>query len=93
MSATRKTFIISAAFFFGLGVLFLVYFIYLEHQARQELPPEMRTPEAIQYYYDGSVCLGCDISGMISFMIFSSIGILILIIWGIYEAFSKKSNS
>ena len=93
MSDGRKFFIFTAAFFFGLGILFPLYFVYLEHQARQELPPEMRTPEAIQKYYDGSVCLGCDISGIASFMIFSAVGIFIVIIWGIYETFSKKSNS
>lgn len=31
--------------------------------ARRQLPPEMRSPEAIQYYFDGLVCLACGIWG------------------------------
>jgi len=93
MTDTRKFFVISAALNFGLGLLFLVYFNYLEYQARQELSPEMRTPEAIQSIYDGSVCLGCDISATILLILFSVIGTFIAVSWGIYETFFTKQQT
>ena len=53
----------------------------------------MRTPEAIQYYYDGSVCLGCDISATILLTLFFTIGTFVAILWGIYETFSAKPQT
>jgi len=94
MTDTRKFFVISAALNFGLGLLFLVYFNYLEYQARQELSPDMRTPEAIQKYFDGSVCLGCDIPGMVLMLLFFSIGIFAILLWTAYEIITaKRQNS
>jgi len=90
MTDGKRFFAISTLLCFGLGIGFFVYFNYLEYQARQALPPEMRTPEAIQNIYDGSVCLGCDITGMILLILFFAIGILTAVSCGIYAAFSRK---
>lgn len=90
MKNTRKALAISITICLGLAILFLVYSRYLEYQARQQLPPGMKTPEAIQYYYDGSVCLSCDIAGMALFILFTAIAAIIAIVWGIYEYFSTK---
>jgi hypothetical protein len=90
MPDAKRFFAISATLSFGLGIVFLAYFNYLEYQARQDLPPEMRTPEAIQYYYDGSVCLGCDVAGAALFILFSAIGTLTAGLWGISATLSKK---
>lgn len=93
MKDTSKAFAISTILCFGLGIGFFLYFHFLEHQARQNLPPDMRTPEAIQNVYDGSVCLGCDISAMILLLLFLGIGTVIAISWGIYEAFSSRQKT
>ena len=90
MNAAKRFFAISTALGFGLGIIFIAYFNYLEYQARQNLPPEMRTPEAIQNIYDGAVCLGCDAAGAALFILFSAIGTLTAVDWGISAAFSKK---
>ncbi len=53
----------------------------------------MRTPEVIQSTYDGSVCLGCDISAMILLLLFFAIGTIIAVSWGMYEAFSSRQKT
>ena len=53
----------------------------------------MRTPEAIQRIYDGSVCLGCDISATILLILFFAIGTFIAVLWGIYETFFTKQQT
>lgn len=90
MTAAKRFFAISTTLSFGLGIIFFAYFNYLEYQERQNLPAEMRTTEAIQYYYDGSVCLGCDVAGAVLFILFSAIGTLTAVGWGILAAFPKK---
>jgi len=93
MKSTSKAFAISTAICFGLGIGFFLYFHFLEYQARQKLPTEMRTPEAIQRIYDGSVCLGCDISATILLILFFAIGTFIAVLWGIYETFFAKRQT
>jgi len=92
MKVGRIFFVIATILCLGLGLAGFVYMTVLEHQARQELPPEMRTPEAIQMYYDGAVCLICDISRI--FIAFFSIGLgsIILLCWGIYEALIARQK-
>ena len=92
MNDARKIFAISTGLSFAFGILSLIYFNYLEYQARQDLPPEMRTPEALQFY-DGSVCLGCDISGIGLLFLFCGLGSFFALIWGIYETFQTKQKS
>jgi hypothetical protein len=92
MTDARKFFVLSTPLSFGLGIASFVYFYYLEYEARQKLSPEMKTPEAIQKYYDGSVCLGCDIAGIGLMLLFFALGILTTVLWGIYEIFSKKQT-
>ncbi len=53
----------------------------------------MRTPEAIQNIYDGSVCLGCDISAMILLILFFAIGTFVTVLWGMYETFPAKQQT
>jgi hypothetical protein len=74
MNDARKFCVISTGLSFAFGILLLIYFNYLEYQARQDLPPEMRTPEALQSYYDGSVCLGCDVAGISLLFLFCGLG-------------------
>ena len=93
MKNTSKAFAISTTICFGLGIAFFLYFHFLEYQARQKLPPEMRTPEAIQNIYDGSVCLGCDISAMILLILFFAIGTFVTVLWGMYETFPAKQQT
>jgi hypothetical protein len=50
----------------------------------------MRTPEAIQNIYDGSVCLACDMKATALLILFSATGTLTAVVWGISAAFSKK---
>ena len=92
MKNTSKAFAIATTICFGLGIGFFLYFHFLEYQARQKLPPEMRTPEAIQAFYDGSVCLGCDVSATIVLILFFAIGIFIAVLRGIHETFSTKKQ-
>ena len=92
MKNTSKALAIATTICFALGIGFFLYFHFLEYQARQYLPPEMRTPEAIQALCDGSVCLGCDISATISLTVFFVIGIFIAVLRGIHETFSAKQQ-
>lgn len=92
MSETSKIFAGATFFCFGLGLSAKIVSFILEHQARQELSPEMRTPEAIQYHYDGAVCLGCDIAGIGLMILFFALGVFIAVVWGIYEAFSNNKS-
>ncbi len=64
MNDIRKFFAFLSVVSFGFGLISIMVAYLLEFQARQELPPEMRTPEAIHKYYDGSVCLGCEAIGI-----------------------------
>jgi hypothetical protein len=90
MREARRFFIISSAVSFALGVFFFAYFNYLEYSARQALPPEMRTSEAIRNVYDGAVCPSCEMAGTGLLFLFFAIGTLIAFFWGIYGVFSKK---
>lgn len=90
MIDAKRFFAGSAALGFGSGIISRVYFQYLEHQARQGLPPELRTPEAIESIYDGAVCLSCETTGTVLSLLFFSIGFLALISWGIFTAFPNK---
>ena len=90
MTDARRFFVLSTALSFGLGITSFLYFYFLEYQARQNLSPEMKTPEAIQKYYDGAVCLGCDIAAILLLAVFFAVGIMMLVLWGFYEAFSKQ---
>ncbi len=90
MKNTSKAFALSSIICFATGIGFFLYFQFLEYQARQKLPVEMRTPEVIQSVYDGSVCLGCDVSGMILMILFFACGTVILLLWGIYKYFSTN---
>lgn len=52
---------------------------------RSKLPPEMQTPEAIQKYYDGAVCLACDFGGGILILTGISSAITVLLAWSLME--------
>jgi hypothetical protein len=92
MKNTSKALAVATTICFGLGIGFFLYFHFLEYQARKELPPEMRTPEAIQALYDGSVCLGCDVSAMMSLVLFFAMGIFIAVLRELHENFSTKQE-
>ena len=59
MSDLRKAFLIAAALCYGLGVVGVIAMSVMEYQARQTLPPDLRSAEAIEQIYDGEACLGC----------------------------------
>jgi hypothetical protein len=65
--------------FLAAFVSVLIGFI-AERIARSKLPPEMQTPEAIQYYYDGAVCLTCEFGGWFVGFLFVAIGIVSVIL-------------
>jgi len=52
---------------------------------RRKLPPEMQTPEAIQKYYDGAVCLACDLGGGVMILIGISSMIAVFLVWSLVE--------
>jgi len=93
MKDTRKFFVIPTILSFGIGIIFFVYFNFLEHQARQKLPPEMRTPESIQNIYDGAVCLSCETTGTALLFLSFAIGAFIVVLCGVYEVFSKNRTT
>ena len=93
MNDGRKVFVISSVLCFGLGFVGVIYMTVLEYQARLELPPEMQTPEAIQMYYDGAVCLSCDISRIFFALLSIGLGIIILLGWGIYEVLIARRKA
>ena len=53
----------------------------------------MKTPEAIQKYYDGAVCLGCDISEMISLLLFFAVGIIIVVLCAFYSQDKNRERN
>ncbi len=70
----------------GCAIVGVIAMTIMEAQARWALPPEMRTPEAIQYNFDGAVCLKCDIFRMF-FVIFGfGLAGILTLLWVIYEA-------
>jgi hypothetical protein len=93
MKGISKFFAITAAISFGCGIAAVIGFTILEHRARLHLTPEMRTPEAIQYYYDGAVCLGCDFGRIAISLLSFTAGLFLLFLWIIYEAVSIVRKS
>lgn len=96
MKNVRLAFFLTSAFCFVAGMTGVIAMWVMEYRASQALPPEMRTPEAIQACCDGSVCLGCDVAGMA----FGAMGLvsslLVFACWGIYElitGISRKSSN
>ncbi|MBC7900821.1 MAG: hypothetical protein H7070_12310 [Saprospiraceae bacterium] len=65
----------------------------LENQARQQLPPDMQTTEAIEAYYDGAVCLACDFASIGIAFLSICLGAILLLLWGIYELFFASGHS
>ena len=64
------------------GALFMYVGEWIE---RRKLPPEMQTPDAIQKYYDGAVCLACDFGGGILILIGISSMITVFLVWSLVE--------
>jgi hypothetical protein len=85
MSDSRKAFLFTSIFCFGLGIIGVMAMTIMEFQARQTLPPAMQTPEAIQSLYDGAVCLSCGLNRIVFGILGFGSGILVLLFWGIYE--------
>jgi hypothetical protein len=85
MNESRGAFLFTCILCFGLGIIGVVAMTIMEFQARQTLPPEMQTPEAIQSIYDGAVCLSCDLNRTMFGILGFGSGILVLMFWGIYE--------
>jgi hypothetical protein len=85
MRNIRLAFFLTSAFCFVAGMAGIIAMQVMEYQARQSLPPEMQTPEAIYTYYDGAVCLGCDVAQIAFGAIGLVSGLLVLACWGIYE--------
>lgn len=90
----RKAYAIVLAGCVVLGISGVLTSVVGEWHARRQLPPEMQSPEAIQYYYDGAVCLGCGIMGFITVAWAIIMGVLFAIIWLLLELaeFSKISK-
>jgi len=89
--AMRKAYAIALTGCVVLGVAGVLIGVIGEWHARRQLPPEMQSPEAIQYYYDGAVCLGCGIMGFIIVAWAIIMGILFAVIWLLLElARSRK---
>ena len=70
----------------GLCFLLAIYFFVREYVARAALPPEIRTPEMIQYHFDGEVeLLSLTFGYALLFIGFVLAGIF-SILFAIYEA-------
>lgn len=86
MNDARKLFSLGAVLCLVIAVVGIATMTIMEYQARQALPPEEQTVEAIASLYDGAVCLWCDIS-RIWFAMFGFASVTaVLFGWGIYEA-------
>ncbi len=90
MNDARKAFLIAAGLCFVIAVSGVISMSIMEYQARQALPPEEQTADALATLYDGAVCLGCDISRMWFAMFGFASVTAILLGWGIYEAVSRS---
>ena len=89
MKSLRTGFGVALGFFVLLGVAGVLDIAVGEWNARRQLPPEIRTPEAIQRYYDGLVCLGCYLRGGIVLMICFLAGVVVLLMWGAAEVVNR----
>ncbi len=90
-SVMRKAFAIVLVLCVAFGVVGVLIAAVGEWNARRQLPPEMRSPEAIQYYYDGAVCLGCSIGGGMVVIGAILMGGIIALVWLIAEFWQKIS--
>ena len=89
MTTLSKVIVILMFGSFAFGIFWKVYFDYLEYEARLGLPPEMRTQEAIQQYYDGAACLTCGVSGTALMTLFFGGGILLAFLYGLGQLLQK----
>ena len=85
LSRMRKAYATALACCLALGVFGVLFAVVGEWNARRKLPPELRSPEAIQYHFDGSVCLGCELGGSMIVVSAIFIGGLLAIIWFLLE--------
>ncbi|HYO91106.1 MAG TPA: hypothetical protein VEQ40_05700 [Pyrinomonadaceae bacterium] len=90
-SAMRQAYTLVLAFCLALGVFGVLFAVVGEWNARRQLPPEMRTPEAIQHYFDGTVCFGCEFGGFMMIAAAILIGCPIALIWLIFELAEWRS--
>lgn len=92
MTKLEKVIVVSMFVSFAAGIISKVYFEYLEHQARLKLPPEIRTPEGIQYHCDGACYLLSDVIGTGLMLLFFAGSIFLAFLFGLCKFFSPKST-
>ena len=85
MKAKRITVGVIAACFLLLSIGGAVLMYVGEWMERRKLPAEMQTPEAIQKYYDGAVCLGCQLGGGILILVGIGSTITVMLVWSLIE--------
>ena len=89
--AMRKTFAIVLAICVAFGIFGALIAVVGEWNARRQLPPEMRSSESIQRYYDGAVCLDCSIGGGMVVIGSIFVGGIITLVWLILELVQGRS--
>ena len=75
------------ALIFGLAFVSILIGAITERVARLNLPPEHQTPEAIQYYYDGAVCLLCEVDGWFVAFLIIVCGVIALVLYAFVDLF------
>lgn len=90
MTKLEKAIVVLIFGCFAAGIDSKVYFENLEHQARLELPPEMRTPEGIQRHCDGTCYLLSDVFGTGLLLLFFAGGIFLAFLFVLCKCFSAK---
>lgn len=84
-SPMRKAFAIVFAFCVAVGVTGFLIAAVGEWNARRQLSPEMRSPEAIQYHFDGTVCFACEMWGFMLMVAAFIMGGVVGLTWVLSE--------
>ena len=90
--ARNKFFGVLAATLFAGGFVAIFVGWVLEMIARQRLPQEVRTIEIIERDFDGMVCLKCFFLSSYAAFIAFSLGLLVLVCWGIISLLPSRQN-
>ena len=85
MNRARKIFLIVLALALIATISGVVTMTVMEYQARAALPAAEQNAQAIAQFYDGAVCLGCDLMRFAIEIFGSAFVVLTAFCWGVYE--------
>lgn len=92
MKNSNKGLMIFSALIFGLAFTSILIGAIAERIARLNLTPERQTPEAIQYYYDGTVCQACEPLSLFVAILIIACGVISLVLSAFIDSFQARQK-